>query len=102
MQRVSRHAHEAMEFAQKGDFNHALEAVDKAIALDPKVDFLYSLRSHLYGKMGKQQEAARDLARFQELQNQRNEAALDKWHKQQEQDAGLPPLRERIKKFLGN
>lgn len=99
--RVTTNAREALTYAQKDDWDRALESIDKAIALDPNVDFLYSFRAKVFKNLGRNNESVKDLMKFKELQAKANSDAVDRYHKQQVQQAGMPDLRDRVRTFLG-
>lgn len=101
-ERVNKNTREALAWAQKNDWDRALESVDKAIALDPSIDFLYKLRSHVYKNIGRNSESVKDMMKFNEMQKTNNINAIEKYHKDQVNQAGLPDLRDRVKTFLGN
>lgn len=99
--RVSTNAREALAYAQKDDWDHALESIDKAIALDPSVDFLYSFRARVFKNLGRNNDSVKDLMKVKELQSKTNADAVNRYHQQQVQQAGMPDLRDRVRTFLG-
>jgi tetratricopeptide (TPR) repeat protein len=100
--RVTTNVREALAYAQKDDWDRALESIDKAIALDPNVDFLYSFRAKVFKNLGRNNESVKDLMKYKELQAKSNSDAVDRYHKQQVKQAGMPDLRDRVRSFLGN
>ncbi len=100
--RVTKNVHEALAYAKTDDWDRALESIDKAVALDPSIDFLYSFRSKVFGKLGRNNESIKDMMKYKELQAKNNTDAINKYHQQQVQQGGQPDLRDRVRTFLGN
>lgn len=99
--RITTNAREALAYAQKDDWDRALESIDKAIALDPSIDFLYSFRSRVFKNLGRNNESIKDLMKYKELQTKSNSDAVNLYHQQQVRQAGMPDLRDRVRNFLG-
>lgn len=99
--RITTNAREALAYAQKDDWDRALESIDKAIALDPSIDFLYSFRSRIFKKLGRNNESIKDLMKYKELVAKNNSDAVNRYHQQQVRQAGMPDLRDRVHDFLG-
>ena len=100
-ERVSKNVQEALTYAKTDDWEKSLESIDKAVALDPSVDFLYSFRSKVFGKLGRNNEAVKDMIKYKELQAKSNLNAVNTYHQQQVQQVGQPDLRTRVRNFLG-
>ncbi len=101
-ERITTNACEALVYAQKDDWDRALESIDKAIALDPSIDFLYSFRSRIFKNLGRNNESIKDLMKYKELLAKNNSDAVNRYHQQQVKQAGIPDLRDRVRNFLGN
>jgi tetratricopeptide (TPR) repeat protein len=101
-ERVNKNVHEALGYAKTDDWDRALESIDKAVALDPSIDFLYSFRARVFKNLGRNNESVKDLMKYKELQAKNNSETIDRYHKQQVQQAGQPDLRDRVRSFLGN
>jgi tetratricopeptide (TPR) repeat protein len=101
-ERVNKNVHDALGYAKTDDWDRALESIDKAVALDPSIDFLYSFRARVFKNLGRNNESVKDMMKFKELQEKNNSETIDRYHKQQVQQAGQPDLRDRVRSFLGN
>ncbi len=100
--RVTKNVREALAYAKTDDWDKALESIDKAVALDPSIDFLYSFRAKVFKNLGRNNESVKDMMKYKELQARNNTDAINRYHQQQVQQGGQPDLRDRVKTFLGN